>query len=226
MRSFHARALGAALLVALGAAPANAQSFTTIAIGQTKTKAAGTKADLYRFGAGSGTTITATLTAPGKSALMLYTPDGEEMLSAQGDGSVTLEAIIPLDEVFTIAVLREDSSKPYSLKLESDEADDVVAPSTKYVEVPGPNGTMRLSPEVVARNEAAAADHRRKLDEREQAVARAKSDHDRELARHAQSVATAAAEQRDYEQRVAANAAAHKAAMDSYNASATPKDRK
>lgn len=83
---------------------------------------------------------------------------------------------------------------------------------TKYIEVPSPNGTIRLSPEVAARNQAAADDYRRKMDEH----ARAKAEHERKLAKHEQSVAQAAAEKRAHEERLAANAAqvaSHQAAL-------------
>ena len=83
---------------------------------------------------------------------------------------------------------------------------------SKYVEVAGPNGTVRLSPEVAARNQAAADDYRRKMDRH----ASAKTDHERKLALHQQSVTNAAAEKREHERRLATNAAqvaTHQAAL-------------
>ena len=111
------------LLLATAPVATSAQALTDIKFGQTLTKKVGTKTDIYRFVGGSGTTIKATLTAPGKAALILYTPAGEEMLTAQGNGSVTLEAILPLAEMFSIAVLRKDGAKPYALKLNGVEPD-------------------------------------------------------------------------------------------------------
>jgi len=58
---------------------------------------------------------------------------------------------------------------------------------TKYVEVQGPNGPMRLSPEVAARNEAVADEYRRKM----QAHARDKADHDRKMTEYQESRARA-----------------------------------
>ena len=88
------------------------------------------------------------------------------------------------------------------------------AASRKYVEVPGPNGVMRLSPEVAARNKAAAEEYQRKIKEHSEAVALAKANNERRaaehataLARHAESVAETAAEMREYERKLAANAA-------------------
>lgn len=99
------------------------QSVIDIELGQTRTGKAGGLVDLYRFGGGSGTTIKATLTAPGSSALILYTPEGEEMLSARGDGTVTLEAILPLWDVFVLAVVRTSAAKAYTLELSGNEPD-------------------------------------------------------------------------------------------------------
>lgn len=82
----------------------------------------------------------------------------------------------------------------------------------EYVEVAGPNGTQRLSPEVAARNRAAADEYRRKLEEH----AAAKADHDRKLALHQQSQANAALAKAEHDREVAAAAervAAHRVAL-------------
>ena len=115
--------LAVALLLAAAPVAASAQAVTDIKFGQTLTKKAGTKVDLYRFVGGSGTTIKATLTAPGKTALILYTPAGEEMLTAHGTGTVTLDAILPLWDVFFIGVVRKNPAQPHSLKLTGVEPD-------------------------------------------------------------------------------------------------------
>lgn len=73
----------------------------------------------------------------------------------------------------------------------------------KYVEVQGPNGPMRLSPEVAARNQAAAEEYRRKMEEHEGI----KAEHARKLASHEQSKAAAAAQRREHERQKAAHAA-------------------
>lgn len=85
------------------------------------------------------------------------------------------------------------------------------APS-KYVEVAGPNGPIRLSPEVAARNQAAADDYRRKMDEH----ARVMAAHDQTLAQHRQNAATAASAKEQHDREVAAAAervAAHRLAL-------------
>ena len=115
--------LALGLLLAAAPVAASTQAVTDIAIGQTLTKKIGTKTDIYRFVGGSGTTIKATLTTPGKAALIFYTPAGEEMMTAQGTGSVTLEAILPLWDVFFLSIVREDGAKPYALSLTGDEPD-------------------------------------------------------------------------------------------------------
>lgn len=91
--------------------------------------------------------------------------------------------------------------------------------SPKYVEVSGPDGIIRLSPEVAERNQAAAEKYRRELEAHERAKADAKAAHDRKLAAHQENGAKAAAAMQAHEQKLAANAAevaAHKAAMTDY----------
>ncbi len=125
--------LALGLLLATAPVAGSAQAVTDIRIGQTLSKKVGTKSDIYRFVGASGTTIKATLTAPGKAALILYTPAGEEMLTAQGNGTVTLEAILPLNDVFLLAVLRKDGAQPYKLALPGVEADLHLAKFAAYV---------------------------------------------------------------------------------------------
>lgn len=72
--------------------------------------------------------------------------------------------------------------------------------SPKYVEVAGPDGLIRLSPEVVARNKAAADDYRRKMDQHAQSLA----EHDQRLAQHRQNAATAASAENQHKREVAA----------------------
>lgn len=85
--------------------------------------------------------------------------------------------------------------------------------STKYVEVTDPDGkTIRLSPEVAARNQAATDEYRRKMEEH----ARAKAEHDQRLAQHRQNAATATSAEEQHKREVAAAAeryAAYKVAM-------------
>ena len=97
-----------------------------------------------------------------------------------------------------------------------------VPASPKYVDVTGPDGnTIRLSPKVAERNNAAAEEYRRKMD----AFARAKAEHERMLALHKQSQANAAAAQQTYQQKLALNdaeVAAHAATMAQHDAAISP----
>ena len=68
-------------------------------------------------------------------------------------------------------------------------------PTPKYIEVAGPNGIIRLSPEVAARNNAAAEEYRRKME----AHARDKADHNRKLTEFEQSRANAAKALQDHQ---------------------------
>lgn len=101
----------------------------------------------------------------------------------------------------------QSSERPSLASHEAVAPTKTPAASKVRVKTAGLTPTLRLSPEVAARNEAAAAEYRRKLAEREQSIALAKSEHDRNLAKHAESVAKAAAEKREYERQLAANAA-------------------
>ena len=121
---------------------------------------------------------------------------------------------VPTEKLATKRSTAKPTSKPTL-------ASPKVAPSEvappKYIEVPGPNGeTIRLSPEVAARNKAAADEYRRKLDEHARAKAEAKAEHDRRLALHQQSIATAASAKEQHDREVAAAAervAAHRLAL-------------
>lgn len=75
----------------------------------------------------------------------------------------------------------------------------------KYVEVDGPNGKMRLSPEVAARNQAAAEEYRRKTE----AHARDKAEHDRKMAEYQDSIARAGRTLRDHEVQLRAQQEEH-----------------
>jgi hypothetical protein len=96
----------------------------------------------------------------------------------------------------------------------------------KYVEMAGPDGkTVRLSPEVVARNRAAAEEHQRQIQEyermtkeRQEVIAQAER-------KAAQGAAEAAAAKSAHEQQLAIHAAqvaAHGAALEQYKAATAP----
>lgn len=79
------------------------------------------------------------------------------------------------------------------------------AAQQKFVEVDGPNGKIRLSPEVAARNQAAAEEYRRKME----AHARDKADHDRKMADYQESIARAGRTLRDHEVQLRAQQEEH-----------------
>lgn len=115
------------------------------------------------------------------------------------------------------SLVRRESRPIEKVSSAKSAAANLIPTSPKYVEVAGPNGTIRLSPEVAARNQAAADDYRRKMDEH----ARARAEHERKLALHQQSIAAAAAEKHTYEQKLALNEAqvvAHGAALEQHKA--------
>lgn len=94
----------------------------------------------------------------------------------------------------------------------------------KYVEVTGPNGPMRLSPEVIARNQAAAEEYARKLE----AYNLAKAEHDRSLKEHQQNVGEAASATQGHQEQLAGHAvevASAKAAVDQYLAATKAPDK-
>jgi len=125
--------------------------------------------------------------------------------------------------VITFRRLGDSGRKPRTLTVENaggvkSPASDRKPPaqasaSPKYVETTDSDGKIiRLSPEVAARNKAAADEYRRNMDEH----ARAKAEHEQRLAQHRQNTATAASAEEQYKREVAAAAervAAHRMAM-------------
>ena len=95
---------------------------------------AGAGQTMYRFVALAGTTIRVRVSGGrGKSILVLYTPAGDEMLSAEGVGSVSLEAILPLNDEYFVGVIRADSTAPRTLRLSRIEADPLKVGFAEYV---------------------------------------------------------------------------------------------
>ena len=72
-------------------------------------------ADIYYLVGESGAKETYTLAGKGPASLTLFGPDGSEILTASGSGSVSLEVVLPFTDVFTIAVARKSTAAPYSL---------------------------------------------------------------------------------------------------------------
>lgn len=107
-----------ALIVALMPAVARAQPAVIPLDGTTVHKhAAGTNLDLYRFVAVAGTKATIVVNVTGAAMATLYTPEGEQMLHAEGTDKVSLEAFLPASSAYVLSVARASKAKPYSLKL-------------------------------------------------------------------------------------------------------------
>ena len=112
--------LGAIALAAVMAAhPAQAQiaDARELVAGQVATgaPAKAAKPDIYYFTGEAGAKLTFALSSKAGTRLVLYTPTGEEMLTAGGDGAVTLEAVLPFSDAYTLAVIRRDAAQPYTL---------------------------------------------------------------------------------------------------------------
>ena len=124
MRGALLKAVAAAAAVGL-AASAQAQKPQFIEAGKIVAGKAGKagQADLYQFIGVMGTEVTISLKASGQAAVTLFTPTGEEMLTERGTGEVTLRAVLPLANAYTLAVSRSDLTKPYSLKLAATDPD-------------------------------------------------------------------------------------------------------
>lgn len=78
---------------------------------------------LHAIEGGAGATVHATLGLPGAGALTLFEPSGAPMLSVEGRGEVKLDAVLPLDRLFYLAVVRGDTAQPYTLGVTLDEPD-------------------------------------------------------------------------------------------------------
>jgi hypothetical protein len=85
----------------------------------------GAAVDLYAFIGESGSVFQATAGAPGAGghAITLYTPEGDEMLKADGVDMTRLNAILPKDGIYMLAVGRQNAAKPYNLTLAADPPD-------------------------------------------------------------------------------------------------------
>ena len=93
------------------------------------------------------------------------------------------------------------------------------APSYVEVTEPGSGQKLRLSPEVAARNQAAAEQYRREMED----YARAQAEHARKLAEHNENARGAAVAMQEHQRRLAENAAqvaANQAAQEEYKKAA------
>ncbi|MDG2528159.1 hypothetical protein [Caulobacter endophyticus] len=85
----------------------------------------GAAVDLFAFIGESGSVLQVTAGAPGAGghAITLYTPEGDEILKADGVDMTRLNAILPRDGIYMLAVGRQDAAKPYKLTLEAEAPD-------------------------------------------------------------------------------------------------------
>lgn len=85
----------------------------------------GAAVDLFAFVGESGSVLQATAGAPGAGghAITLYTPEGDEMLRTDGVDRTHLNAILPKDGIYMLAVGRQSAAKPYRLTLAAESPD-------------------------------------------------------------------------------------------------------
>lgn len=105
-----------------------AQETPTIAFDQSVSGSASSKGgDLYQFIGLSGTLIQAKLSLPGSGFLTLYSPDGEELIRAEGKSNIELKTRLNEDAMYFIGVIRTQPGAAYSLALKSLMSDPVTA---------------------------------------------------------------------------------------------------
>jgi len=97
-------------------------------VGKTVTRPAGkvgAAVDLFAFIGESGSVLQASAGAPGAGghAITLYTPEGNEMLKADGVDLTRLSAVLPKDGIYLLAVGRQNAAKPYKLTLAAESPD-------------------------------------------------------------------------------------------------------
>lgn len=85
----------------------------------------GAAVDLFAFIGESGAVLQASAGAPGAGghAITLYTPEGNEMLKADGVDLTKLIAVLPKDGIYLLAVGRQNAAKPYKLTLAAESPD-------------------------------------------------------------------------------------------------------
>ncbi|WP_296595526.1 hypothetical protein [Phenylobacterium sp.] len=93
---------------------------TVMDFGQTLSRPAGAKTELYGVIGEAGAVLTAAVTGTGVLGVTIFTPEGAEMLTSGGQGAATLKAVLPKDAVYIFAVTRIDPSRPYRLSLSAE----------------------------------------------------------------------------------------------------------
>lgn len=85
----------------------------------------GAAVDLFAFigEAGSVLQVTAGAAGAGGLSLTLHTPEGDEMMQADGVDNTGLSAILPKDGVYLLSVGRQDAARPYRLNLAAETPD-------------------------------------------------------------------------------------------------------
>lgn len=119
-----------------------AQPVQTIEVGKSYSREAGSagSVDMYQFAAASGATLRADVAGSGRIVLILYTPAGEEMLSAEGNGNVTLEVVLPRNDVFFLSVVQAGSARPYQLVISGNDPDPLLSLFAQSVGYRSPEG--------------------------------------------------------------------------------------
>ena len=117
------RALAILIAAATLAAPATAQTRppAELKVGVPAKGLASAKpvADVYFLVGEAGAKETYSFTGKGPASITLFGPDGSEILTASGSGTVKLEVVLPFTDVFTIAVARKTPAQPYALARET-----------------------------------------------------------------------------------------------------------
>ncbi|WP_037500390.1 hypothetical protein [Sphingomonas jaspsi] len=72
-------------------------------------------ADIYYVVGESGAKETYTFKGFGPASLTLFSPDGKEILTSAGAGTIKLQVVLPFTDVFTIAVARKEPGRTYTL---------------------------------------------------------------------------------------------------------------
>lgn len=102
---------------------------TNVQVGQTLARPAGkpgTAVELYGFIGEAGSSLQVFAEGAAGHGLTLYTPEGVEMLSAAGLGLAKLDAILPTDGIYLLAVARQDAATPFELALAAQSPDPVM----------------------------------------------------------------------------------------------------
>ena len=99
---------------------------TSVRVGQTLTRPAdkpGAKVELFAFIGEAGSILQASAAGAAGYGLTLYTPEGAEMLTTTGQVSARLDAVLPSDGIYFLAMARQDAAKPYRLALSAEAPD-------------------------------------------------------------------------------------------------------